>query len=166
MEQVVMDIERNLNNRPLTYVESETELEVLTPNVIMRGGNAYPLEEIEAGMDELTSMNRRLINAKQHAWQRWKKEYIHALMETHRLKTKGGGRVPEVGDILLIVGDEKNRGELKKGRALRLVKGKDGVVRGVVISHHGRRIERPLQLVVHWNFKSGNMSRKNNRVRW
>ena len=87
-------------------------------------------------------------------------------METHRLKTKGGGRVPEVGDILLIVGDEKNRGELKKGRALRLVKGKDGVVRGVVISHHGRRIERPLQLVVHWNFKSGNVSRKNNRVRW
>ena len=70
MEQVVMDIERNLNNRPLTYVESETESGVLTPNVIMWGGNAYPLEEIEADMDELTSMNRRLINAKQHAWQR------------------------------------------------------------------------------------------------
>jgi hypothetical protein len=68
-------------------------------------------------------------------------------METHRSKTKGGGRIPEVGDILLIVGDEKNRGEWKKGRVLRLVKGKDGVVRGVVLCHNGRRIERPLQLV-------------------
>jgi hypothetical protein len=61
MEQVVMDIEKNLNNRPLTYVESETESEVLTPNVIMWGGNAYPLEEIEADTDELTAMKKRLI---------------------------------------------------------------------------------------------------------
>jgi hypothetical protein len=116
------------------------------PNVIMWGGNAYPLEELETDTDELTSMNRRLINARQHTWQRWKRGYIHALMETHRTKMKGGS-VPDVGDILLIVGDEKNRGEWKKGRVLRLVKGKDGVVRGVVLCHNGRRIERPLQLV-------------------
>ena len=146
MEQVVMEIEGNLNNRPLTYVEGEAESEVLTPNVIMWGGNAYPLEEREQDMDELMSMNKRLINAKKHAWQRWKREYIHALMETHRVNKKGG-RVPEVGDILLIVVDEKNRGEWKKGRVLRLVKGKDGVVRGVILSYSGRTIERPLRLV-------------------
>ena len=35
MESVVMDIERNLNKRPLTYVEAEGEEEELTPNVIM-----------------------------------------------------------------------------------------------------------------------------------
>ena len=40
-----MDIERHLNNRPLTYVECESEAQVLTPNVIMLGGNAYPFEE-------------------------------------------------------------------------------------------------------------------------
>ena len=33
-----MDVERNLNNRPLTYVEIEGgEEEVLTPNVILGG---------------------------------------------------------------------------------------------------------------------------------
>ena len=33
VEAVVMDIERQLNNRPLTYMESETgEEKVLTPN--------------------------------------------------------------------------------------------------------------------------------------
>ena len=42
---------------------------------------------------------------------------------------------------------QKIRGEWKTGRVLRLVKGKDGVIRGVVLCHNGRRIERPLQLV-------------------
>ena len=70
MEQVIMDIERHLNNRPLTYVECESETQVLTPNVIMLGGNAYPIEETEENTDELTAMNKRLVSAKQHAWQR------------------------------------------------------------------------------------------------
>ena len=111
MEQVIMDIERHLNNRPLTYMECESETQVLTPNVIMLGGNAY-LIEIEENTDELTAMNKRLVNAKQHAWQHWKKEYVQALMEVHRSRTTGG-RVPEVGDILLIIGDSKNWGEWK-----------------------------------------------------
>ena len=140
-----MDIERHLNNRPLTYVECESETQVLTPNVMVLGGNAYPIEETEENTDELTAMNKRLVNAKQHAWQRWKKEYVHALMEVHRSRTTGG-TVPEVGDILLIISDSKNRGEWKKGRVKRLVK-RDGVVRGVVLLHNGKRIERPLQLV-------------------
>lgn len=81
------------------------------------GANAYPLEQLETDMDELILINRWLINAKQHVWQCWKGEYIRALMETYRIESKGGG-VPDVGDILLIVGDEKNRGEWKKGIVL------------------------------------------------
>ena len=35
-ESVVMEIERHLNNRPLTYVESELgEEQVLTPNLLL-----------------------------------------------------------------------------------------------------------------------------------
>ena len=47
MESVVMDIERNLTNRPLTYVEAEGEEEMLTPNVIMWGSDAHLIEDIE-----------------------------------------------------------------------------------------------------------------------
>ena len=47
----------------------------------------------------------------------------------------------------MIIGESKNRGEWKKGRVERLVKGRDGGVRGVVLLHNGKRIERPLQLV-------------------
>ena len=149
MESVVMDIERNLNNRPLTYVEAEGEEEVLTPNVIMWGRDAYPIEYIELIEDDkkkLTKMNKRLEEAKAHAWGRWKREYIHSLMEGHRLN-KEGGATPVVGEVVLVVGDEKNRGEWKKGKVSRLIQGKDGVVRGVILLHKGHTIERPLQLV-------------------
>ena len=66
MEQVIMDIERHLNNRPLTYVECESETQVLTPNVVMLGGNVHTIEETEENTDELTAMNKRLANTKQH----------------------------------------------------------------------------------------------------
>jgi hypothetical protein len=45
---VLMGIEINKNNHPLTYVESESgEEEVLTPNVLIRGRNTYLLDDIE-----------------------------------------------------------------------------------------------------------------------
>ena len=137
-----MDIERNLNNRPLTYLEAEGEEEVLTPNVIMWGRDAYAIEDIEFNKDDkekLTKMNKRLEEAKAHAWRRWKREYIHSLMEGHRLNKEGGG-TPVVGEVVLV---EKKRGEWKKGKVMRLIQGKDGVVRGVVLLHKGHTIERP-----------------------
>ena len=64
-------------------------------------------------------------------------------MESHR----GVGRVPEVGEIVLLVGDEKNRGEWTKGKGERNIQGKDGVVRGVTLLHKGHYIQRPLTLI-------------------
>ena len=96
-----MDIERNLNNQPLTYVESEEgEEEVLTINVIMCGRNAYPIDDFEADEDELTKTSKRLNKTKEHAWQPWKREYIHSLMESQRTNRKSG-KTPEVGEVLL-----------------------------------------------------------------
>ena len=115
LEAVVMDIEKHMNNRPLTYVESESgEDQVLTPNVVMWGQGAHILEDIEVKDDELTRFHRRLINAKQHAWRRWQREYLHSLMESHQVK-RLDAHVPEVGEIVLILGEEKKRGRWKKG---------------------------------------------------
>ena len=48
LEAVVMDIEKHLNNRPLTYVESdEGEPQTLTPNILMWGQDAPDLADIE-----------------------------------------------------------------------------------------------------------------------
>ena len=119
---------------------------MLTPNLIMLGRDAYPIEDIEDDRDKLTKMKKRLEDAKAHAWKRWKREYIYSLMESHRLN-KEMGATPEVGEVVLVIGDEKNRRVWTKGRVLCLVQGKDGIVRGVVLLHKGHTIERPLQLV-------------------
>ena len=146
-EAVVLDIERHMNNRPLTYVEGDNEeSQVLTPSMIMWGKNCHILEDIDVEENDLTKMQRRLSNARQHVWQRWEKEYLHSLMGVHRI-TKSDTCIPKLGEIVLVLGEEKNRGKWKKGKVVSHVKGRDGVVRGVTLLHKGHIIERPLQAV-------------------
>ena len=90
--------------------------------------------------EKLTRMTKRLEDAKAHAWERWKREYVHGLMESHRLN-KEIRSTPKVGEIVLIVGDEENRGEWKKGKVVHLIEGRDRVVRGVTLLHKGHTIE-------------------------
>ena len=65
-------------------------------------------------------------------------------METHRI-TRKTAKVPDIGEIVLIVADEKNRGEWKKGKVVRHFRGKDGVVQGLSLLHKGHHIDRPLK---------------------
>ncbi|CAB3977465.1 Hypothetical predicted protein [Paramuricea clavata] len=78
--------------------------------------------------DELTKMQRRLRKAKDDAWKRWKREYVHSLLESQRVNNKVV-EAPQIGDVVLVVGEEKNRGEWKKGKVLRQVRGKDETLR-------------------------------------
>ena len=154
LEAVVMDIERHLNNRPLTYVESDGgDEEVLTPSSVMWGQQCHTLEDFEVEEEDLTKFNRRLTKAREHAWSRLQKEYIHGLMESHRINREKT-LPPEVGEIVLVVGEERNRGKWKKGKVLRVVKGADKVPRGVILLHKGNRLERPLQAVCRLEIKS------------
>ena len=49
--------------------------------------------------------------------------------------------------MVKVVGDERNKGQWKKARVEELVKGRDDVVRGVLLRHKGHLIERPVQAV-------------------
>ena len=37
LEEVLLDVEGNLNNQPLTYIEDDLEYSVLTPNSMILG---------------------------------------------------------------------------------------------------------------------------------
>lgn len=54
---------------------------------------------------------------------------------------------PKVREIVLILGEEKNRGRWKKGKVIRIVKEVDGVARGVILLQKGKQLERPIQRV-------------------
>ena len=47
-----------------------------------------------------------------------------------------------VRKIVLIVGEEKNRGEWRKGQMVRFIRGKGGVVRVGTLLYEGRTIEQ------------------------
>ena len=52
-------------------MESETgEEKMLTPNAMMRGQEAYTIEDTELDGDEVTKLPVRLNEKKQHVWQR------------------------------------------------------------------------------------------------
>ena len=73
VEAVAMDIKRHLNNRPLTYIKSETGVEqVLPPRGIKWGQEAYTIEDIhiELEKNEVTKLQVRLNEKRQHMWQR------------------------------------------------------------------------------------------------
>ena len=91
----------------------------------MLGRDAYRVQDIENNQ-ELTKMMRRLEVAKGHAWNRWKREYmyIHSLMENHPLN-KEVGAILTVGEVVLLLGDEKNQGEWRTKRVLCLHKAKE-----------------------------------------
>ena len=50
-------------------------------------------------------------------------------MEQHRMK-RSDAVIPGVGEIVLAVGEQKNRGIWMKGKVLRHIKARDGIVRG------------------------------------
>lgn len=56
----------------------------MTANVLMWGQNAHEIEETEEDGDEVSKLHKQLKEAKQHAWKRWKHEYIHSLLESHQ----------------------------------------------------------------------------------
>ena len=45
--------------------------------------------------------------------------------------------VPEVGEIVLMLGEEKNRGRWKKEKVIRIVRGTVGMARGVILLYKG-----------------------------
>ena len=84
--------------------------------------------------------------AKGVMWKRWQTEYVRALLRERHV-TKTTPFHPEIGEVVSVVADSKNRHEWHHGLVCELWKGKDGVVRGVQMIVRNKVKERPLQLV-------------------
>ena len=162
--RVIKDIEIIFNNRPLQYVEDELGPRVLTPNRIIHGRDIHLLEETEE-QDSPSKMENRIRKAKEVMWQRWTTEYIRSLRERHDV-TKRNSYHPEIGEVVLVVGDSKNRRKWNHGLVCELLKGKDSVIRGVRMVVHNKIWERPIQLICPLEIKSKmTMEELNKRIR-
>ena len=89
---------------------------------------------------------RYLSKVKDSLWARWSKEYVQSLREKHRLlQHDKETESPEVGDIVIIRGDEKNRNLWKLGKVVRLILGRDGEIRGAKVQTGNGILERTPQ---------------------
>ncbi len=60
LEEVLLDVECFMNNRPLCYQGEEFEKPVITPNLLLRGQPATFLEEDVEAMDEKAAVTKRM----------------------------------------------------------------------------------------------------------
>ena len=147
LENVLLDVESTLNNRPLGYVEDDIDMPVLTPNTMILGQDNFSLdpsnEEIEDA--DLKKRAKQLRHCKERVWSRWSKEYVRALRERHNLVHKERQLNLKVGDVVIIRGDEKNRAHWKLGIVTKLIIGRDGVVRAAQLRAGKSYLERAVQ---------------------
>ena len=147
LEEILLDVEFALNNRPLGYVEDDVQLPVLTPNSMLYL-NSNTIPELQVHRIEQSDLRKRakhLIKCKEAMWKRWSQEYLRSLRERHQNLTGSKGTVPVVGDVVILKTDEKNRGRWPLGIVEELITGKDGVVRGVKVRVGEKQLERAVQ---------------------
>ena len=78
LEEVVLNVEVAVNNHPLSYVEHDVELPVLTPVTMMYAQcNLLPEQDADAVENvDLCKRARCVRRCKDVLWPRWTTEYI------------------------------------------------------------------------------------------
>ena len=145
--EVILDVEVALNNRPLSYVKDDIELQVLTPNVrmciqpnLLPEGAVDPVEDMD-----LRRRARCLRHCKDVLWSWWTAEYIRGLRERHNLKHKTKELTLKVGDVVLIRPEDHNHGKWNTGVVVKLLKGRDRVVRAARLRAGKLYLEHAIQ---------------------
>ena len=109
LEEVLLDVEVALDNRPVSYADDDIQLPVLTPCAMMIGQpRLVPEESTEEGDANLRKRLRYLHQCKEVLWNRWSGEYLKSLRERHNMKHKSKQMRVKLGDVVLIQDAERN----------------------------------------------------------
>ncbi|XP_068687756.1 uncharacterized protein [Montipora foliosa] len=134
LSDVLLDVEVQINRRPLSYVDDDVQLPILTPSAFLfQRSNSLP--EQEPWREENVDLRRR-------------GKYLRsltALRERHNLNHKRKNFEVAVGDIVLIKAEDKNRNKWPMGVVQQIYPGRDGVVRAVQVHTATGKLERPIQ---------------------
>jgi hypothetical protein len=108
-----LDVEVALNNRPLSYVEDDLQLPVLTPNALQFcQPNVLPeLPEHHVENHDLRKRAKHIRRCKDALWRRWSSEYLKALRERHNMKHGNKTLSLKIGDVVIVKGEEKKKVE-------------------------------------------------------
>ena len=127
----VAEIERILNNRPVTAIASTPEdLDALTPNSILTG---CLCEDVPTGSFLKGDAYRRSWKKSQYLadrfWEQWYAQYLPMLQP--RRKWFGTSRNLKPGDYVLVVDEQVKRGQWRKAIVTEVFPNRNGLVRSV-----------------------------------
>ena len=158
LETILVEIQARVNNRPLTYINSDRDnLEILTPSHLLTGRrvNLFPSLVDDNISDpsyltntDLNSHYRHLSLILNKFTDVWKKEYLLSLREKHygscpaKVKT-----FLNIGQVVLIESDS-SRGDWPLGKITDLHYDMDNVVRSVEVYTDGKTLIKTIEKLI------------------
>ena len=153
---VLTETEVMVNSRPLTYLSEEGNTEAITPFHLLHGRNIAAAREMnliqrDVNTGDLENRVKYIRLLLSHFWKRFYNEYTVALRERMMYdKTKRSSDKLAIGDAVVFKDNSTTpRSKWKHGRVKSLIKGRDNIVRGAVLtsSTNGKLIDisRPFQ---------------------
>lgn len=133
LSKVLLDVETQTNQRPLSYLEDDVEMPILSPSTFLFQRTNH-LPEKEAWRFKEVDLRKRakyLKACRDSLWRRWQKEYLTSLRERHNMIDKTAKFQPKIGDVLIVKSNNKNCGHWPLAIVNEIFPEKDENVRAV-----------------------------------
>ena len=149
MMTVLTEIERILNDRPLTKVSTDPNDEsVLTPSMLLllKNNSCIPPGQFDANEDYAKRSWRQSQHISNTFWRRWIRQYLPTLQS--RQKWNVVRENIKIGDIVLLADDHIPRGRWPLARVTSTRPDRHGHVRSVIVWANGSSKCRPVTKLV------------------
>ena len=161
LQVVLCEVEAMINDRPLTATSNDPmNWTAVTPSMLLNGYllSQLPIGEMKIseapkGSKEILKAWKKRVAVCEHAWNRWRKDYLFSLAQRPKWQTEKMNL--QVGDLVLIATEKCSRGSWPMARVLatenvhNLRKNKSDQVRSVLLRlPSGKEIRRPIQHLV------------------
>mgnify|MGYP007094455332 FL=1 len=133
LSKVLLDVETQTNQRPLSYLVDDVEMPILSPSTsLFQRTNHLPEKEAWRFKEvDLRKRAKYLKACRDSLWRRWQKEYLTSLRERHNMMDKTAKFQPKIGDVLIVKSKNKNRGHWRLAMVNEIFPGKDENVHAV-----------------------------------
>lgn len=144
MSTVLAQIEACLNSRPLSYVEDNNELMVLTPGHFLIGEPPVLVPDCNYERSNVNCLKRWQLTQRmlQDFWRRWSQDYLNQFLQRYKWSDKK--REPDIGDMVLIKENDMPPGKWLLGKVEHKHPGPDQITRVVSIRTKNSIIKRPV----------------------
>ena len=141
MNTLLVEVERVINSRPITYVYDDKEAVsyALTPSHLINGRSISTVPncrhyDVVSTNQTLTRRSRHHRHLLQQFLERWRRDYLLSLRESHKTKSRQDKKPDiSVGDIVILKNDSTSRNFWKLAKIVELLPGRDGAIRSAVV---------------------------------